>query len=173
MNPSTAADPGLGGKSKLKGIEKDIEKLLIDIIVKYDDDPSDSSSYKPTESELNFDWMQIGRSTGGKTKSLIIKDYLDGMEKIMKKHSKSLRSVLTDYTKKRTLDPDPDSGDTAMWDELVVNNFTIQKILVGPEFAEDFEEDDDIEGFPFETYYEAEEMADYISWKGQTDRDAR
>ena len=163
MNPSTASDPGLGGKSKLKGIEKDIEKLLIDIIVKYDDDPSDSSSYKPTESELNFDWMQIGRSTGGKTKSLIIKDYLDGMEKIMKKHSKSLRSVLTDYTKKRTLEPDPDSGDKAMWDELVVNNFKIQKIHVGPEFADDFREDDDVEGFPFELYDDAGDMVDYIN----------
>jgi len=163
MNPSTAADPGLGGSSKLKGIDKDLEKLLIDIIVKYDDDPSDSSSYKPTESELNFDWMQIGRSTGGKTKSLIIKDYIDGMEKIMKKHSKSLRSVLTDYTKKRTLEPDPDSGDVAMWDELVVNNFKIQKIHVGPEFADDFREDDDVEGFPFEVYDDAGDMVDYIN----------
>ena len=163
MNPSTAADPGLGGKVKLKGIDKDIEKLLIDIIVKYDDDPSDSSSYKPTESELNFDWMQIGRSTGGKTKSLIIKDYIDGMEKIMKKHSKSLGSVLTDYTKKRTLDPDPDSGDKAMWDELVVNNFKIQKIHVGPEFADDFREDDDVEGFPFEVYDDVGDMVDYIT----------
>ena len=179
MNPSTAADPGLGGSSKLKGIDKDLEKLLIDIIVKYDDDPSDSSSYKPTQSELSFDWAYLGKSIGGKQKSLIIKDYIDGMEKIMKKHSKSLRSVLTDYTKKRTLEPDPDSGDTAMWDELVVNNFTIQKIHVGPEFAPDFAElvkgegggrmytfankDDDIEGFPFELYYETGDMVDYIN----------
>jgi hypothetical protein len=85
------------------------------------------------------------------------------MEKIMKKHSKSLRSVLTDYTKKRTLEPDPDSGDTAMWDELVVNNFKIQKIHVGPEFAPDFEEDDDIDGFPFELYDDTGDMVDYIN----------
>ncbi len=81
----------------------------------------------------------------------------------MKKHSKSLRSVLTDYTKKRTLEPDPDSGDVAMWDELVVNNFTIQKIHVGPEFADDFREDDDVEGFPFELYDDAGDMVDYIT----------
>ena len=158
MNPSTAADPGLGGKSKLKGIDKDIEKLLIDILL--DKDTPYNVSKK---SELNLAWVGLGMATGGKEKSLIIKDYIDGMEKIMKKHSKSLGALLTDYTKKRTLDPDPDSGDVAMWDELVVNNFKIQKIHVGPEFADDFREDDDVEGFPFEVYDDAGDMVDYIT----------
>ena len=100
------------------------------------------------------------------------------MEVIMKKYSKPLRSVLTDYTKKKTLEPDPDSGDVAMWDELVVNNFTIQKIHVSPEFSPDFaplvkgdgdrmytfgDRDADIEGFPFELYYEVGDMVDYIN----------
>jgi len=160
MNPSTASDPGLGGKSKLKGIEKDIESLLVDILTKNDLGP-----YKKglTTRELNRGWSWLGAKTGGKEKSVIIKDYIDGMEKIMKKHSKSLGSVLTDYTKKRTLDPDPDSGDTAMWDELVVNNFTIQKIHVGPEFSPDFDGDDDIDGFPFELYDDVGDMVDYIN----------
>ena len=34
MNPSTASDPGLGGKSKLKRIEKDLENLLIEFLLK-------------------------------------------------------------------------------------------------------------------------------------------
>ena len=113
--------------------------------------------------EIGLMWSGLGKKTGGKEKSIIIKDYIDGMEVIMKKHSKSLRSVLTDYTKKRTLEPDPDSGDPAMGDELVVNNFTIQKIHVGPEFGPDFEDDDDIDGFPFELYYEVGDMVDYIT----------
>ena len=81
----------------------------------------------------------------------------------MKKYARPLKSILTDYTKKRTLEPDPDSGDTAMWDELVVNNFTIQKIHVGPEFGPDFEDDDDIDGFPFELYQDTGDMVDYIN----------
>ena len=81
----------------------------------------------------------------------------------MKKYSKKLGSILTDYTKKRTLDPNPDSGDKAMWDELVVNNFKIQKIHVGPEFAPDFEEDDDIEGFPFERWNDDQKLSDHIA----------
>jgi len=160
MNPYTAGDPGLNGRSKLKRIEKDLENLLIDILVKNDLGP-----YKKglTTRELNRAWSWLGKSTGGKEKSIIIKDYIDGMEKIMKKYSKPLGALLTDYTKKRTLDPDEDSGETAMWDELVVNNFKIQKIHVGPEFAPDFEDQDDIDGFPFELYDTPEDMVDYIT----------
>ena len=160
MNPSTSGDPGLGGKSKLKRIEKDLENLLIDILVKNDLGP-----YKKglTTRELNKAWSWLGKSTGGKIKSVIIKDYIDGMEKIMKKYSKPLGALLTDYTKKRTLDPDEDSGEKAMWDELVVNNFKIQKIHVGPEYAPDFEDQDDIDGFPFELYDTPEDMVDYIT----------
>ena len=160
MNSPFDSDPGLGGKAKLKGIEKDIESLLVDIMAKNDLGP-----YKKalTTTEINKGWSYLGKSTGGKEKSLIIKDYIDGMEKVMKKYSKKLGSILTDYTKKRTLEPDPDSGDKAMWDELVVNNFKIQKIHVGPEFAPDFDGDDDIDGFPFELYDDTGDMVDYIS----------
>ena len=159
MNPSTAADPGLGGKAKLKGIETDLQNLLVEILKKNGEDVDAGSR----DNIIGLQWSGLGKKHGGKTKSVIIKDYIDGMEKIMKKHSKSLGSVLTDYTKKRTLDPDPDSGDTALWDELVVNNFKIQKIHVGPEFADDFRDDDDIEGFPFEVYDDVGSMTDYIA----------
>ena len=176
MNPSTASDPGLGGGSKLKRIEKDLEKLLVEILVKNGMGP-----YKKglTTRELNRGWSYLGKSTGGKEKSIIIKDYIDGMEKIMKKYSKPLKSVFTDYAFDKELVPDPDSGDKAMWDEIVVNKFKIQKIHVSPEFSPDFAElvkgeggermytfankDKDIEGFPFELYYEVGDMVDYIT----------
>jgi len=50
-----------------------------------------------------------------------------------------------------------------MWDELVVNNFKIQKIHVGPAYGPDFEDDDDIDGFPFELYQDVGDMVDYIT----------
>ena len=155
MNSLFAPDPGLGGKVKLKGMENDISEMLINIIV-------DHSDITPVPN-VNKAWSYLGKSVGGKEKSLIIKDYIDGMEKIMKKYSKPLRSVLTDYTKKKTLTPDPDSGDVPLWDELVVNNFTIQKIHVGPEWGEAWQDDDDIEGFPFELYTDAGDLVDYIN----------
>ena len=159
---STIKDPinnnGMGGGSKIQKMEKDLENLLIKLIEKHDENPIEAYQQIPATA-----WEDLGRKAGGKAKSLIIKDYIDGMEKIMKKYSKPLRSILTDYTKKKTLEPDPDSGDVAMWDELVVNNFTIQKIHVGPEFSPDFDGDDDIDGFPFELYDDVGDMVDYIN----------
>ena len=155
MNKPTDPDPGLGGGAKLKGMEKDISGMLVDIVTKHSD-------ITPLPN-LNKAWGYLGKSVGGKEKSLIIKDYIDGMEKIMKKHSKILGSLLTDYTKKRIQEPDPDSGDRPMWDELVVNNFKIKKVHIGPEFGPDWEDDDDIDGFPFELYQDTGDMADYIT----------
>ena len=93
----------------------------------------------------------------------MIRDYIDGMEKIMKKHSKSLKSIFTDYAFDKELVPDPDSGDFALWDEVVVNNFKIKKIHVTWEFAGDFEDEDDIDGFPFETWDDNKDLVDYIA----------
>ena len=162
MNKPTDSDPGLGGGAKLKGMEKDISGMLVDIVTKHSD-------ITPLPN-INKAWNYLGKSTGGKEKSLIIKDYLDGMEKVMKKHSKVLGALLTDYTKKRIQKPDPDSGDLPMWDELVVNNFKIKKIHVGTEFGEDFQDDDDILGFSFSIYFDNGDLADYITKKSQSAR---
>ena len=157
MNKTNASDPGLGGGKKLKKIENDIQSLLERILTKNGEDV-----LMLGQTEILTMWSHLDKKTGGKALSLIIKDYIDGMEKIMKKYSRPLKSVFTDYTKTRMLDPDPDSGDTAMWDELVVNNIKIQKIHVSPEFSPDFEDEEDIDGFPFELYDDLGDMVDYI-----------
>ena len=152
------ADHGLGGGAKLKRMEYDISEMMIEIIMQYADDPQ----YMPN---TNKSWIALRQEYLNEKKilSLIIKDYIDGMEKIMKKYAAKLKSVLLDYVKKRASEPDPDSGDVPEWDEIIVNNFKIQKIHVGWEYAEDFEGDDDIEGFPFETYPDSGDMVDYIT----------
>ena len=159
VNKPTDSMPGLGGGRSLKGMEKDISNMLVKIIV-------DHSDIKP-EPNIDKAWSYLGKSTGGKEKSLIIKDYLDGMEKVMKKHSKTLGKLLTAYTKKRIQDEDPDSGDKPMWDELVVNNFKIKMVHISPEFSPDFEDDEDIDGFPFKLYDDEGDMTDYIDRKIQ------
>ena len=151
---------GIGGGEKLKGMENDINEMMIEIIMQYADDPQ----FMPN---TNKSWIALRQEYLNEKKilSLIIKDYIDGMEKIMKKYSAKLKSVLLDYVKIRASKPDPDSGDVPEWDELVVNNFKIQKIHVNPEFSPDFEDDDDIDGFPFELYDDAGDMVDYINRK--------
>ena len=153
MNKPTDADPGLGGGAKLKGMEKDISGMLVDIVTKHSD-------ITPLPN-INKAWGYLGKSTGGKEKSLIIKDYIDGMEKIMKKHSKVLGALLTDYTKKRIQEPDPDSGDKPMWDELVVNNFKIEKVhVVTGDDPEDWDETDF--GLPIKVWGDRGDAGDYI-----------
>ena len=151
---------GIGGGKKLKGMENDINEMMIEIIMKYADDPK----FMPN---VNKSWIALGKEykREGKILSQIIRDYIDGMEKVMKKYSTKLKSVLLDYVKKRAQEPDPDSGDLPEWDEIIVNNFKIQKIHVGPEFAPDFEDDDDIYGFPFVGYEDTGSIVDYIARK--------
>jgi hypothetical protein len=159
---STLVDPktqnGMGGKSQLGGMYRDISEMMIEIIMEYADDPK----FMPN---VNKSWIALGQEYRNENKILsqIIKDYLDGMEKIMKKHSKPLKSIFTDYAFDKELMQDPDSGDFALWDEVVVNNFKIKKVHVTEEFGEDWQDDDDIDGFPFELYTDNGDLADYIT----------
>jgi len=158
MNSPTDSDPGLGGATKLPGLEDDIQRLLERILTKNGEDVKMLG-----QTEILMMWSALGMKTGGKALSLIIKDYIDGMEKIMKKHSKSLRQLFIAYTMDRTQVPDPDSGDTAMWDEVVVNNVKMKKIHVSREFSQDFEYDKDMFGFPFELYDNDTDIVKYIN----------
>ena len=163
VNKPTDPMPGLGGGSKLRGMERDIEKMLWKIIKTHSAYPNQ------TPSEVEIAWTELGdeRQNYKQILGLIIKDYLDGMEAVMKKNSRVLGNLLTAYTKKRIAEPDPDSGERPMWDELVVNNFTIKMVHVSPEFSPDFEDDEDIDGFPFKLYDDVGDMTDYIDRKIQ------
>ena len=140
-------------------IEFSMGRLLVEIMQKWgvDVDLVNSSNV------IGLQWSGFGAGLKNKEKSLVIKDYMDGVEKIIKKNSSSLRSTFTDYVKDRNLKPDPDSGDRALWDELVVNNFKIKMIHVGSEYGEDFQDDDDIEGFPHQVWPDDRDLADYIA----------
>ncbi len=148
----------MGQQKYLKRMEDDLNEFLIELIMQYADDPK----YMPN---VNKSWIALGKEYKKEKRVLyeIIKDYIDGMEQIIRKHGKELRFIFTNYVGDRHLAPDPDSGDYEEWDELVVNNIKIIKIHVGPEFAPDFEDDDDIDGFPFKGWDDARKLAQYIA----------
>ena len=150
----------MGQQKYLKRMENDLEEFLIELIMQYADDPK----YMPN---VNKSWIALGKEYRKEKRILyeIIKDYIDGMEQIIRKHGKELRFIFTNYVGDRHLAPDPDSGDYEEWDELVVNNIKIIKIHVGPEFAPDFEEDDDIDGFPFKGWDDTRDLTKYIAQK--------
>ena len=158
----------MGGASKLRGMEKDIESMMWKIINTHSDYPKSMA-----EMSINAAWIELKdeREYYKKVMGLIIKDYIDGMEKVMKKHSKPLKSIFTDYAFDKELVPDPDSGDLALWDEIVVNNFKVKKVHVSAEFSPDFgpDLDDPLENsdfgwnVPFELYDDDGDLADYIA----------
>jgi hypothetical protein len=162
----------MGGESKLKGMENDIKKMVIEITKQYAKDDR-TPKLSPADG-----WSRLGNWEGEygddrKGKSLIIKDYIDGMEKIMKKHSKPLKSIFTDYAFNKELVPDPDSGDFALWDEIVVNNFKVKKVHVSQEFSPDFKvgvyDEEPLKNsdfgwnVPFELYDDNGDLVDYIA----------
>ena len=159
MNSPDDYPAGMGGKTKLKGVQKDIEDMMKHIVIKYQE--PDDRRFLP---DVNKSWIHLRRELEGEGKMLsqVIRDYIDNMEWIMKKYSKKLAPLFTNYLKKRTLKVDPDSGDTPDWDELVVNNIKIKMIHVGEMYSDDFEGDEDIEGFSFKSYKQSSDITKYI-----------
>ena len=63
-------------------------------------------------------WSMAKRKVDSKTMRLIIKDYIDGMEKVIKKNIDTFSDAMLSYAKKRETD--------YSWDEQVVNNFKVK-----------------------------------------------
>ena len=96
-----------------KKVEKDLEIMFSKLVNKYLTRGEFQSSM--TDFQL---WHMAKRKVDGKTMRLIIKDYLDGMESVIKKNIKTFSSAMLSYAKKRETD--------YSWDEQVVNNFKVK-----------------------------------------------
>jgi len=67
--------------------------------------------------------LKAGTVGGGKRLSLVIKDYFDGVEKVIKKNKKVFETIFYGYAKsKRQTD--------YAWDEQIVNNIKIKKVHI-------------------------------------------
>jgi hypothetical protein len=142
-----------------------MKALLVELMVKWEEYAGERVEVSMNDATIGIIWSAFGRelTKNKKDLSLVIRDYMDGVEKVIKKHSQTLRSAFTNYVKDRELKPDPDSGERELWDELVVNNFKIKKIHVASEYGEDFQDDDDIEGFPHQVWPDDRDLGDYIA----------
>jgi len=67
--------------------------------------------------------LKAGREGGGNRLRLVIKDYFDGVEKVIKKYKKGLGSIYYGYAKSKR------QTDNA-WDEQIVNNIKIKKLHI-------------------------------------------
>jgi len=98
---------------KFGAVEKDLQKMFDPLVKKY---------LKRGEFQENATvwelWRMAERKVDKKTMSMIIKDYMDGMERVIKKNIDTFSSAMLSYAKNRSTD--------LSWDEQIVNNFKVK-----------------------------------------------
>ena len=104
-------------------VEKDFNTLIKGLVKKY------LPKEKGNEFEIWSDMkshLHAGREGGGKRLSLVIKDYFDGIEYVIKKNKEVLGNIFYGYVKGKRM------TDNA-WDEQIVNNIKVKTIHIWPD----------------------------------------
>jgi len=122
------ANAYLGGTGpKFDKVEKDLNTLIKNLVKKHLTPILGRSKVQSThEYEL---WMlmkthiKAGREGGGSRLRLVIKDYFDGVEKVLKKNKKVMGDIIYGYTKSKRM------TDNA-WDEQIVNNIKVKTVHI-------------------------------------------
>ena len=116
---ASAARNYLGG-DRFKMVEKEFKRLKIRLVEKYLPDTTGSG-----DNEMMMIWgdMKSWLKYDGKKVSAVIKDYFDGVEKILKRHEDLMGSIMLGYARSKRQTDDS-------WDEQIVNNFKIKRIHV-------------------------------------------
>ena len=91
----------------------DIEKMFSPLVAKY----LARGEFQDYSTVFQL-WSMAKRKVDSKTMRLIIKDYMDGMESVIKKNIKTFSDAMLSYAKKRSTD--------YSWDEQVVNNIKVK-----------------------------------------------
>ena len=125
-----------GTGPKFGMVEKEFSKLKENLVRKY------------VNSDQIGDWREVWKEMkhylkgDGKKLSLVIKNYFDGVEKILKKNKEVLGNIFYGYAKSKRM------TDNA-WDEQIVNNIKIKKLHYLPkdEEVEDEEQQENIDAF--------------------------
>jgi len=127
-----------GTGPKFAVVERELNDLIRGLVLKH---LSPILGKDRVRREFEFElWndMKKHMSGDGKALRLVIKDYFDGVEKIIKKNSEVMSSIFYGYAKsKRQTD--------SSWDEQIVNNIKIKKIHYIPIKVDNEEEDGNIE----------------------------
>ena len=126
-----------GTGPKFDKVEKDLNTLIKNLVNKHL--PKDV-----TKGEHEYElWsnmkshLKAGREGGGSRLRLVIKDYFDGVEKVLKKNSEVMGNIIYGYAKGKRM------SDNA-WDEQIVNNIKIKKVHVWKTNRDDVWGEDEI-----------------------------
>ena len=120
-------------------MHKELEEMVIDLAVKHD---PKNKEYLKTVPEIGIGvWykLQTDFLDDGKKMSLIIADYIDGVNAILKKHKKEIQGAVHGYYVRRgtiavkhasgrMVGGDSEISEWNAWDEQVVDKIKIEKV---------------------------------------------
>jgi len=115
-------------RSKFSKVEKDLNTLIANLVKKHipKDKEIQQTKHFGKDSGAVFDiWGNMKRHLKGDGKKLrlVIKDYFDGVERVLKKHEEMMGHIVYGYAKGKRM------TDNA-WDEQIVNNIKVKKVHV-------------------------------------------
>ena len=120
-----------GVGADFRKVEGDLSKLIVSLVKKYipKDKEIQQTRHFGKDAGNAFDsWGKMkfhlqrhhGRDSG-KLLRVVIKDYFDGVEKIIKKHQKTMGDIFYGYARSKRQTEES-------WDEQIVNNIKVKKI---------------------------------------------
>jgi hypothetical protein len=115
-------------RSKFSKVEKDLNTLIANLVKKHipKDKEIQQTKHFGKDSGAVFDiWGNMKRHLKGDGQKLrlVIKDYFDGVEKVIKKNKKVMSDIFYGYARSKRMTDNS-------WDEQIVNNIKIKKIHV-------------------------------------------
>ena len=120
-----------GVGADFRKVEKDLTTLIVGLVKKYipKDKEIQQTKHFAKDAGAAFQiWSNFKHHLkgDGKILRLVIKDYFDGVEKIIKRHQKTMGSIFYGYAKSKRQTEES-------WDEQIVNNIKVKTIhLIQP-----------------------------------------
>ena len=163
---------GPWGSDDVVKMAKGLEKLLKTLVNKHGKSfdgkiPKGKNDWEKWE-YMRGAYMQAkikDDKSAGRVMQKIVKDYLDGVEKVFKQNAKQVQATLTNYVKRRKTDDN--------WDEIVVDDFNIKKVWIiidsdelNPGDAEAFKKMISLTKIPVETI-DSQDMEALVRYEAQ------
>ena len=127
---------------KFSKVVKDLDTLIKGLVVKHLGPimgQTETRAANPFELWSNMKrHLEAGRKGGGNRLRLVIKDYFDGVERILKKNSEVMGNIIYGYAKGKRMTDNS-------WDEQIVNNIKIKKVHIWPDSSKEMREEDEDE----------------------------
>ena len=167
---------GPWGERDVLNIQKGLEKLLKTLVNKH------GKSFDGKAPKGKGDWEKWeymrgaymkakskGDRSAGRVMQRIVKDYLDGVERVFKQNAKQIQAILTRYVENLKTDEN--------WDEIVVDDFNIKKVWIitdsdelNPGQADEFKSNISLTRLPVETIDSAD-MEAHVKYIAQLSHD--